>query len=90
MCIVYNSRCKDKVLERKIKMELKDVLIKSLPKKCKDRVQDFYFDDGLIDGCIYMLVFNPPYQLWGYESVPVKNIDEAKLYVKHAIPTKKH
>ena len=70
-------------------MELKDVLIKGLPKKCQDKVQDFYFDDGLIDDCMYMLVFNPPYQLWGYESVPVKSLAEAKLYVKHAIP-KKH
>lgn len=64
--------------------ELKDALVNGLPKKYQDRVADFYFDDGLVDGCMYMLVFNEPYSFCGYESVPVRNLTEAKRFVKEA------
>lgn len=64
--------------------DLKDVLIDGLPKKYQGRVADFYFDDGLVDDCMYMLEFNEPYVFCGCESVPVRNLTEAKRFVKEA------
>lgn len=66
--------------------DLKEVLINSLPKKYQDRVADFYFEDSLIDDCMFMLHFNHPYVFCECESVPVRNLTEAKQFVKEAYP----
>lgn len=63
---------------------LKEKLINSLPKKYQDRVADFYFEDCLIDDCKFMLHFNEPYRFCECESVPVRNLTEAKRFVKEA------
>ena len=39
---------------------------------------------GLIDNCKYILYFADGYSLNGYKTVPVRNIKEAKEYLKSA------
>lgn len=60
-------------------------LLKRCPKKYWDRIYDFDEEDGLIDGCKYMLSLNEPYHIYGEESVPVKSITEAVQFLKDAI-----
>ena len=65
-------------------MDLKQTLIGSLPKKYRGRVKEFFCEDGLIDGCRYMLIFNEPYSFCECESVPVRNITEARRFVRES------
>ena len=58
-------------------------LLKRLPEKYWDRLGDFYAEDGLIDGCKYIIEFADPY-VWGhdYKSIPVKSVTEAIKFIK--------
>jgi len=64
--------------------DLKDVLIARLPKKYQSRVKEFYYEEGLIDDCMYMLHFTKPYVFCECPSVPVKNLTEAISFTKEA------
>lgn len=60
-------------------------LTKLLPKQHHNRVEAFYREDGLIDGCKYMLELAEPYVWHGdYTSLPCRTIAEAAAYVKEA------
>lgn len=58
-------------------------LLKRCPKKYWNRIGDFYQEDGLIDGCKFMIEFAEPY-VWGgdYHSLPVRSITEAVSFLK--------
>ena len=62
---------------------MKEKLIKRLAKKYKERVADFYKEDGLIEGK-YMLEFSNGFAWHGYESLPCKTITEAIKFIKEA------
>ncbi len=63
---------------------LKDVLISKLPIKYRSRVKEFYYEEGLIDDCMFMLHFTEPYAFCECPSVPVKNLTEAIRFTKEA------
>lgn len=63
---------------------MKNKLFERLPKKYHNRVEDFELEDGLIDGCPYMLYFKAGWTLCGESSVPCKSIAEAIRYIKEA------
>lgn len=56
-----------------------------IPKKYQERVQSLEREDGLIDDCKYMLVFNDNW-CWDedYCSIPVKSKKEALEFIKEA------
>lgn len=60
--------------------------MKRLPKMYRERVFDFYQEDGLIDGCKYMLEFATGWYLVSSENISVacKSIAEAIKFVKEA------
>jgi len=60
----------------------KEKLLQKLPKKYRNRVQDFTAEDGLIDDCKYILTFADGYTWNGYESLPCKSISEAVTFVR--------
>lgn len=59
-------------------------LLNRLPKKYWDRIEIFRPEDGLIDGCRYILAFDYHYSWHGYESVPVRSVTEAIRFIKEA------
>ena len=59
-------------------------LLNRLPQKYWDRIGDFYEEDGLIDDCKYILVFDDKHSWNGYDSVPVRSITEAISFLKEA------
>ena len=61
---------------------MKEKLLQKLPKKYRDRVQDFTAENGLIDNCKYILVFTDGYTWNGYETLPCKSIAEAVTFVR--------
>lgn len=58
-------------------------LLKRLPKKYVNRVDDFYHEEGLIEGK-YMLEFKNGYSWHGYESLPCKSVTEAINFIKQS------
>lgn len=68
---------------------LKDKLLKRLPKKYREAVRDLTAEDGLIDGCKYMLSWTDEYTNWGEEErgfcFPVRSIAEAADYVRNVL-----
>lgn len=50
----------------------------------KYKLKDFFREDGLIDGCKYILVFRENHLWYGNESVPVRSITEAIRFLKEA------
>ena len=63
---------------------MKEKLLERLPKKYHDRVAEFEQEDGLIDGCKYMLYFTKGC-CWHDEeftSLPCRSISEAIAFVK--------
>ena len=64
-------------------------LLRTLPKKYRDRVRDLTLDDNLIDDCKYMLVWTDRYTDMGEEGrgscFPVKSVAEAARYVKESL-----
>ena len=64
---------------------MKEKLLKRLPKKYYNRMQDFVVGNGLIDNCkYYILLFANDYTWNGYESLPCKSITEAVTFVREA------
>lgn len=63
---------------------MKEKLLKKLPKKYHERVNDFYIESGLIDECKYMLSFSNGFNWDGYESIPCKTVTEAIDFVKNS------
>ena len=61
---------------------MKEKLLQKLPKKYRNRVQNFTAEDGLIDDCKYILIFSVGYTWNGYESLPCKSIAEAVTFVR--------
>ena len=62
-------------------------LLKRLPKKYHDRVDNFELEDDLIDDCKYMLYYSDEYtdgECYG-SSYPVKSITEAIDYIKNSL-----
>lgn len=54
----------------------------STPLKCK--LKDFFREDGLIDSCKFILVFDENHLWNGYESVPVRSMAEAIRFLREA------
>lgn len=64
---------------------LLNVLLKRLPKKYHDRVDNIEEEPDLVDGCKYMLYYNENYK--DFEGIagscfPVRNMDEARDFIK--------
>ena len=78
-CAKYND---PKDFTEKGRLWLK--LFRRLPRKYWNRIYDFTIEDGLIDGCKYMLLFQDEYRLADNQSVPVRNITEAIQFIKEA------
>ena len=59
-------------------------LLKRLPQKYHEVVLSLESEDGLIDGCRYLLYFKAPYDENNYfgSCVPVRNFKEAIEFVK--------
>lgn len=58
-------------------------LLKRLPLKYIDMVNDFYSESDLGDGCKYVLEVNSPYEFWdGGHTMPVKSVTEAIKLLK--------
>lgn len=58
-------------------------LLKRLPKKYHERVENLEAENGLIDDCKYMLYFRNGWKYHGeFESVPVRSMAEAIEYIK--------
>ena len=64
-------------------------LLRTLPKKYRDRVRDLTPEDNLIDDCKYMLAWTDGYTDMGEEGrgscFPVKSVAEAARYVKDSL-----
>ena len=74
-------------------MEMKDKLLKKLPKKYHERVADFYEDGNLTTDIDengneyrykYMLSFMDGFAWDGFESLPCRSIAEAVDFVKNS------
>ena len=63
---------------------MKEKLLQRLPRKYRNRVQDFSVEDGLIDNCKYILIFADGYTWDGYDTLPCKSITEAVTFVREA------
>ena len=63
-------------------MNDKEKLLKRLPKKYHERVQDFYQESDLIDDYKYMLLFSNGFA-WDYiDTIPCMSITEAIYFIK--------
>jgi hypothetical protein len=71
----------------KIRREKMKKDLEWLPKKYQGRIASLEKEDGLIDGCKYMLYFNNDW-CWGedYWALPVSNKKEALDFIKEARP----
>lgn len=59
-------------------------LYSRLSTRNKYKLKDFFAEDGLIDGCRFILVFDKRHLWNGYESVPVRSMTEAIRFLKEA------
>lgn len=62
-------------------------LLKRLPNKYHDRVDNFELEDDLVDDCKYMLYYSDEYtdgECYG-GSYPVRSITEAIDYIKNSL-----
>lgn len=64
-------------------MYSKEGLLKRLPKKYHERVDDLYEEGGLIDDCKFIIVLKKPYYLEdGGREYPCRNYKEAINIIK--------
>lgn len=81
--LLESAKCNDtKNFTDKGRLWLK--LFKKLPKKYWNRIYDFTIEDGLIDDCKYLLLFQDEYRFADCQSVPVRSVTEAIEFIKEA------
>lgn len=68
-------------------MTLKEKLLKRLPKKYHDRVEDIELEEDLVDDCKYMLYYTEQYTDGDCSGscYPVKSINEAIDFIKNSL-----
>jgi len=68
--------------ESRKNMNAYEKLLKRLPNKYHEIVEDFYAESGLIDDCKYMLLFSVEFRWDEFESIPCNSITEAINFIK--------
>lgn len=62
---------------------MENILLNKIPKKYHERIERIEKEDGLIDGCKYMVYFADGWKYNGdFTSVPARNIKEIIYFAK--------